>query len=423
MAEISPFRGIRFNDNRFPDLSPVIAPPYDVISIDDDRRLRERSESNAVRLILNEPRSGHAASNYSRIARLFNDWIEDETLLQDTAPAVYLLDQEFDQGGVRQTRRSVIVRLRIEPLGRGGVYAHEPSPPGAVADRLELLRATRMNMDQVLGLYRDDGSVAEILAEMSELDPVAEGAGIDGVRNVVRAVYYQPLIQRLAAALADKRLVIADGRDRYEAAVLYRDAMRPRHRLPRLNERCEFVSMALAASNDPGLVIGAMHRIVAGLKSFSPDALLAGAAAEFDVEEAALDAGAIVARLAQLADRHAFGLLTQAGARILVKKSGRREADGAPARLDPCILHQEIFAGLLGLADGAMPKGSSIQYNGSPADCAGRVTQGMAQLAVLLNPLRAEEIEAAALAGGTLPLRSANIVPRLPTGAVLNPVI
>ena len=52
MADVQPFRGLRFTPAAAPDIGRVLCPPYDVIDAGDDARLREQHPYNVVRLEL-----------------------------------------------------------------------------------------------------------------------------------------------------------------------------------------------------------------------------------------------------------------------------------------------------------------------------------------------------------------------------------
>lgn len=424
MADIRPFRGIRFNEARFGDLSSVMAPPYDVIGPEELKLLHERSDRNVVRLILGDrlPKPG-VPGQYSGSAQLLDDWLGDETLVQDRAPALYVLEQAFTVAGERRVRRAVIARLRLEVFGRGSVFPHEQTMPGPKADRLALMRATRMNMSQVFGLYPDDGTAGAVLDEISGLEPVGRGTGIDGVESSVRAVYHPGLIERLVGVLNDKRIIIADGHHRYETGIAYRDEQRLLHVPPTYEEAYEFIGAALVAMDDPGLAIQPTHRLISGLTGFDAGAFFEQARASYEVEEVAQDGPAIVARLAELAERHAFGVIVAGGARVLVRRDGRRSASGSARDLDVHLLHQELLGEMLMLGPDSWKKGGPVNYVQEPQACIDAVNDGQAQLAVIVNPTRMDEVEAVALAGATMPPKSTFFYPKIPTGAVINPLI
>jgi uncharacterized protein (DUF1015 family) len=86
MAVIAPFRALRFDAARFPDVGPLIAPPYDVISDSEREALERRHDRNVVRLDL--PR-GEGDARYENARGLLDRWIEDGTLRRDPQPAIY----------------------------------------------------------------------------------------------------------------------------------------------------------------------------------------------------------------------------------------------------------------------------------------------------------------------------------------------
>jgi uncharacterized protein (DUF1015 family) len=425
VADIRPFRGIRYNDARFADLTPVLAPPYDVISSADYKDLMARSDWNVVRLILGDSYTGarRDPDRYSRVAEILNAWIDDETLVQDRAAAIYVLDQTYTVDGTEHTRRALVARLRLEAFGRGQIHPHEQTMPGPKADRLALMRATQMNLSQVFGLYSDDGSARAVLDQVAELDPIAEGVGADGVRNTVRALYHPRLIEELCSALRNRDVIIADGHHRYETAIAYRDEQRARFGPLTMDEPYEFCSIALVAMDDPGLTIRATHRLVAGLQGFTPAALFERASADFELTELPADADEVVARLGEMAERHAFVIVTPQGSRLFVRRRGRREADGRPENLDVHILHHGVFHRLLSLGPPSWAKGGPVEYVQSVQDCIGAVVAGRANLAAIVNPARIDEVSAIALAGGKMPPKSTFFYPKLPTGVVINPLI
>ena len=49
---IAPFSGVRYSSEKVPDISPVVAPPYDMISPAEQEKFYARHPYNVVRLIL-----------------------------------------------------------------------------------------------------------------------------------------------------------------------------------------------------------------------------------------------------------------------------------------------------------------------------------------------------------------------------------
>ena len=67
MIRIAPFRGVFYNQKKFKDLGKVIAPPYDVISKEEQEKLYKKSPYNFVRLDFSqEPDNYEAAARTAR---------------------------------------------------------------------------------------------------------------------------------------------------------------------------------------------------------------------------------------------------------------------------------------------------------------------------------------------------------------------
>ena len=73
MAEIYPFEGIHYDRSRVP-LESVIAPPYDVLSAEQQDALYDRDPHNIVRIMLNRqtPQDDESDNRYTRAARFLN---------------------------------------------------------------------------------------------------------------------------------------------------------------------------------------------------------------------------------------------------------------------------------------------------------------------------------------------------------------
>ena len=49
MAKVVPFKGLRYNTEKFKDLDMVTAPPYDIISAEEQQELYNKDEYNVIR--------------------------------------------------------------------------------------------------------------------------------------------------------------------------------------------------------------------------------------------------------------------------------------------------------------------------------------------------------------------------------------
>src|SRR5919198_388139 len=136
MADVRPFRALRYDTAKAGRLESLVAPPYDVISPEERSEYLARSPYNVVHLTL--PDSEHEAG------RAFEDWQREGVLVRDDSPAYWLLSQEYvGPDGVRRTRNGVVASLKAEPYDRGVVLPHERTHRGPKEGRLRLLRAVR----------------------------------------------------------------------------------------------------------------------------------------------------------------------------------------------------------------------------------------------------------------------------------------
>ena len=75
MAEIKSFKALRYNPIKVSDISTVIAPPYDVITKDQQDALYELNENNVIRVDLNkEP----GDKKYTMAKEIFETWQKKE---------------------------------------------------------------------------------------------------------------------------------------------------------------------------------------------------------------------------------------------------------------------------------------------------------------------------------------------------------
>jgi uncharacterized protein (DUF1015 family) len=287
MADIRAFRAYRYDLGRVGNLSDVVAPPYDVIDPALQQALYDRSPYNVIRLELNKQQTAdtEADNRYTRAARYLRDWQQEGVLVQDSARSLYVYQQEFEVEGRCYTRRGFMARVRLEPFGQGRIYPHEETMAGPKADRLQLMRATHMNLSQVFGLYPDEaGAVQEQLdAAVGRALPL-EATDHLGVVSRLWPVTDQHAVSAVTGLMEPKPVFIADGHHRYETALRYLEERRVAGEVRDAEATPNFVLMMLVGMSDPGLVILPTHRLVSGIPDVNADQLRGLLAKHFQVE-------------------------------------------------------------------------------------------------------------------------------------------
>ena len=259
--DFRPFQAWRYNSSKV-EAGQVIAPPYDVISNADQEALYAQSPHNVIRLIL-----GKEPQFHDRAARLWQDWTQEGTLIQDPRPAVYLYEQSFKHplNSQRLTRSALVGILKLEEPG--AVFRHEATFDAPKKDRMLLLEKTRTNLSPLFGLYRDSSRLKPIFQSAKKQNPISEARDFQDVFHRLWAVE-RPEDQKLIhETLVSERILIADGHHRYETALEYQRRMREKFPDPSGEAPFDFVMMALVATDDPGLLVLPTHRIVRSIPS------------------------------------------------------------------------------------------------------------------------------------------------------------
>ncbi len=241
----APFRGSLFDPDRVPDIPAATCPPYDVIDETERARFLTGSAHNVVRLLLGEP----GDATYQEAARLLQTWRREGHLVADPDPRFYLYEMRYRSGDEERTATGVIGALAVAPLGEE-VLPHEETMPGTRADRLTVMRATRANLDLIVGLTPAEGFV-ELLQPQG---PARLTFQADGVRHALYDVTDPVTVRAVSTAVGSAPVAIADGHHRYTTALAYRREQGGRG-------PWDSIMAFLAPAEGSGLTIGPTHRV------------------------------------------------------------------------------------------------------------------------------------------------------------------
>ena len=430
MPRIVPFRALRFNSSRLPETAKVIAPPYDVISVEQRAVLEAQHERNIVHLDL--PR-GEGDAKYAHARELLDAWMADGSLREDPQPALYRYEQifSFDTGsGPRTyTRKGFFALIELSPFSARVVLPHEHTLSGPKIDRFKLIKTTEAHFSEIFTLYRDPQGVAEAaLDRATQGAPDVDATTPDGCRHRLWVVTDKATIAAVAQALAPKQVMIADGHHRYETMVAIRDALRPAGAAPGTSQ-ADFGPMFFARAEDPGLLVLPTHRMVHGLSETSLDALAERCKPWFAVEEGTEHD---VASIGERLRREGEAAVTFAVRRPKLERTTwlrlRKDADlsrlGPPTLgcLDVSVLHGLILDPILGIGAEAMAKQQNLTYSHDLRETLGRVSSGVVQAAFIMNATKIDQVLDACEAGFVLPQKSTYFQPKLATGLVMQKI-
>lgn len=367
MPDLRPFRGLRYDAGRVPDLGAVLCPPYDVISASERELLLARSPYNAVRLELPAATTGEAtAADFEAAGATLRAWTSDGTLRRDERPMLYVCEQHFtDPTGQERVARSFACELQLEQYGPGsGVRPHEHTLAGPREHRFRLLSAVRTHLSPVLLVYDDSAGRQDALFD--ELTAAPPRTGFErGVEHRVWAIdpEQSAAARELLAFAASQPLTIADGHHRYETAVAFAaEEGTPASAL---------LPVVLVSTDDPGLEIFPTHRLFA-----EPRRLEGDAGGERTVLE--------------------------------VTREGEREVGVPEGMLDVHLVDSLGHDG--------------ISYTASEEEARRAVEAGEAAVAYILQPTRIEDVFGYARRGEVLPQKTTYFFPKLISGLLFHPL-
>jgi len=422
MAEIRPFRGLRYDPNQVnPD--DVIAPPYDVVGDAAEAALLARSPYNASHV---ELAPGDPEGRFERAAEALARWQRDGQLVRDEAPAYYLYEQEATIEGERVHRRCFFAQLQLAQPEEGVIRPHESTMAGPRAIRLDLMRATNGNISPIFSMFTDPAHRArEVLDRAASTPPIFEATDDLGDVHRLWTINDGSDVAALGDVLRDSTVTIADGHHRYHTALDYM-AERPD------SEPARYVLMGLIDADDPGLVILPIHRLV---RTEPPADFVERLSERFEVtdltEELPAGAEGATALLARVRE-HAggpstFGILEASGRKLLaVGRSSEAIGAAMPSglsdasqRLDALVLTELILDPLFGIDAAALTAGA-VTFTEDATEAYLGTVEGEYSVAFLVNGTPVRQVIEVADAGEVMPQKTTFFYPKLATGMVFS---
>ena len=304
MVTFLPFRG--YTPPLGSDITQRVAPPYDVISEQEKKRLQSLP-GNITRITL-----GAKDGNYQAARKELDDWIKKGMLVEASQDSFYIYQQSFIHQGKELTRTGIMGRLLIEPYEQGNILPHEETFSKVKADRLNLLEATESHLESIFGIYEGmDKAVASAMKKNSrEMFRFKDG---QGVTHSFLELVDEKTVASLTSMLKKKKMLIADGHHRYETSMRYSQD-HPQ------DEKKRYVVATLVASEDAGLIVEPTHRILS-LPDSSTEQILSLVAKDFGLWEMQ-NLDQMVKTLAS-SNRVALGLVTPEGRLFVAEHLGK----------------------------------------------------------------------------------------------------
>ena len=385
----------------------VVAPPYDVVSTDEARRL-VRGQPNSF-LHISRPEIGfppgtdpHGDAVYASAADNLQRLKALGLLIRDDAPGYYVYRMQM--GEHRQTGVAVTVSVRAYESNR--FRKHESTRPDKETDRVRNMLALKAQTGPVLSAYRAQPQLRELLDATTAGAPLFE---VTGQHDVVHTVWRVSAAEQVGAVSAAfdrmQALYIADGHHRTAAGACVAEQLRGSD--PSVTQHSDYI-LSVAFPHDELRILG-YNRVLADLNGLSTRDLLNRLADSLKVETAS---GPVTPE-----QPATFGLfVNERWYRLAAAPATIPTADPV-ASLDVSLLQDRVLGPLLGVGDQRTdPRVDFVGGVRGPEALERRVRDGRAAAAFTLFPTGMQQLMAVADAGRLMPPKSTWFEPKLADG-------
>ena len=432
MVRIAPFRGVFYNQKKIRDLSKVIAPPYDIISKEEQEKLYKKSPYNFVRLDLSQEPDAYAS-----VPHLLADWQSQAILERDETPAIYFSSQRFKlKGGEQKLRLGYFALTELEDFSSGNIKPHEKTLAAPKEDRLNLMVACNAQLSPIFALYSQaNQTINRILSIAVEgVAPFIETELDDGDVIKLWRITDPAVIEKVQREMVEQTILIADGHHRYEATLRYRELLRSQHGSGTGREAYNFILTYFAEISDDNLVVLPTHRLVRGFTHKPFLELEEALQTYFYVEQhpkTPEGKSSFLKALKTAAKKHrVIGASFKRDPRYLIlrmknKRIMQRLAKdlSAPLReLDVSTLHLLILEHILGMSAEQQVSGETIRYAQDEDNVLQALEKEDFQAAFILTATKKEEIQSVVASGEKMPQKSTYFYPKLASGLLVNKI-
>ena len=446
MPAVFPFRAVQFNHGTG-DVSACIAPPYDVLDARAKAKLLEKNAANIVAVDLPHTPAKELGppEAYANAAKTYKGWLEDGTLSVTERPSMFAYRQTFDFMGQRFQRSGMACAVETRPFGPregGGILPHEQTFSGPKQDRFALMEASATQFSPIFGLHADeDGAATELIRSVMDSRPADMTADMgDGVLHEVWTIDDPATLNAYEKALEGEDVFIADGHHRYTTAINYLAKLEEAGKEIGPDHPARRTMIVLVGMSDPGLAIGATHRVLGGMKDYDFAKLTGELDKYFTLDNVGAEPAQIEAHMEKRAasDKNVLGLIDLATNQCLVLtlKDGDPLAEKfaskpeAWRKLDVALVQHLIVEKV---CEPKFNGGEPVKWafphtveevmeiaSGQETGAGGGA--GFAQVAVIVRPTPLQAVKEIGAANELMPQKSTFFYPKLATGLFINPL-
>jgi uncharacterized protein (DUF1015 family) len=397
MVKIRPIRAFRPKD-----VKTFVIPPYDVIEKEEELELKKNPKSS-VHMILPD---GEGNEVYNNAQKEMERLIDEEIIVQDKLPSIYIYRQESEKFG----HEGIISGVDIRDYDEERIKIHEFTREKPLADRTAHVTATRMNTGLVWTAYKENKAIQKLINKVKRSKPVYDFEAYN-YRNILWQVSNENILKKFQEAFSEVNIYIADGHHRIASAAAYHKIRAKQAGSPYV-EGANWNYVMLYLASDHQVRILPYNRVIRKLPMDST-AFLKKVGEFFTIE--VVDGDFVPQK------KHEIGMFL--GNTWYKLTSKQIEFDNYIDGLDVSILQNNILDPILGIQD--IRKSDNIFFVGgvtNPQDMSDYVTQKNNAIFFSLFPVSMQDIEIVADQKGVMPPKSTWFDPKLLTGLVFNPL-
>ena len=400
---VCPFAALR---PRQETAQAVIAPPYDVVDIEEARALTaDRPESflHISRPEIDLPPGTDPFSDevYARGARNLRHLIDQQVLEREATACYYV----YRMVAGSQSQTGVAFAASLNAYQSGRIHRHELTRPDKENDRVRNMEALNAQTGPVMLTYKANARIDQLLSAAAMATPTIAAKGRHDVLHSIWRIDDPPRINELTDALdALGDLYIADGHHRSAAAARVAEN-RHRNGSEETASHDYFLSVAFP---DNQVQIFDYNRVVTDLNGLSAGEFIAAVEEVFTLE--------VTEAQAKPKTAATFGMYLD-GRWVRLRLKATPESDDPVARLDVSLLHQNLLAPILGVGDPRVDVRITCVGGVRGLDeLERRVDRQDAAVAFALFPTGIRDLMAVADAGLLMPPKSTWFEPKLADG-------
>ncbi len=398
VLQIKSFRALRPPEEL---ASEVSCPPYDVVSLEEARRIIEECPRSFMKVIRPEAsrdsiRDPHSKEAYRASAENLKNMVDQGHLARENEPCIYVYSQVTGE----HTQTGLVACCHVDDYNSNVIRKHERTRSDKEDDRAKHMRALNANSGPVFLTCRDDQRLVASIEEAKDSTLLYDFTAPDGVQHKLWKVEEPSeilaLFQDIPAAY------IADGHHRAAAAA----------RNAELRQGCgdEEYNWFMAVLFPAGqLRVLPYNRCITDLGELSREQFVEKVKEKFDLRNGSgpeTDQGS--------------GMKMYAGSEwyeLIAKEDSAPKSDDPLSALDASVLQREILEPVLNIQD---PRTDDrlvfVGGAGSAAKMAEMVDSGKAAIAFSLHPVRIEQVMDVSDSGEIMPPKSTWFEPKLRSG-------